>query len=236
MYSRQRAVPQIGQEGQRRLSEAVVTLVGAGGLGCPAAIYLTYAGVGHIRMIDGDGVSLSNLNRQILYKASDLGKKKAKMAAEILGAVHPGQTVEGIEAFVDPENAGSLIAGSHVVVDCVDDQKTRRLLNRACASLGIPLVEAGIHGFYGYVMSIGPEGPCLECLGYEKEETSKVIPSLGATAGIIGSLQASECIKIITGAGSPLYGRMLTYDGLDGSFDVIPVCISKDCPIHGCKR
>ena len=235
MYSRQKIIPQIGSRGQEILEKAVVTVVGAGGLGCPAAQYLAYAGVGTIRLIDGDEVALSNLNRQILYQAEDLGKPKAKTAAKILGEKRPQQKIVGIQEIITPQNASELLAGSHVVVDCVDSQTARICVGGACAELGIPLVEGGIHGFYGYVISVGEDTPCLGCLGYLKEETSE-IPSLGAAAGVIGSLQACECVKILTGAGSPLYGRLLTYDGLDGSFDCINVQKSPDCPVHGKRK
>ncbi|MDO5135953.1 MAG: HesA/MoeB/ThiF family protein [Eubacteriales bacterium] len=233
MYSRQKLIPQIGEEGQLKLKKGRVAVIGAGGLGGPAALYLSYGGVGHIRIIDNDTVAPSNLNRQILYGVADLGRSKALCAQERLAAAHPEEEIEGITATIDENSVRQLIGDVQAVVACVDNQHTRRCLNRACQDLGIPLVEGGIHGFYGYVMTIGKDTPCMECLGSQAEEKDAPIPSLGAVAGVIGSLQAVECIKLLTGAGKPLYGRLLTYDGLDGSFDCLPVEKSPSCPIHG---
>lgn len=234
MYERQILLPEIGEEGQKRIKKSRVTVIGAGGLGTPAALYLWYAGVGKLRVIDGDRVSLSNLNRQLLYEKEDLGKAKSQsFVRRLLNLRKDGeQEAEGLEVFFTEENGAELLEGSQVVIDCVDNQKSRLAVNKICISMGIPLVEGGIHGFYGYLMTIGKNSACLGCLGYEKEEKTGSVPALGAAAGVIGSLQAMEALKLITGAGKPLYNRLLSYDGLEGEFDTVPVFPAQDCPFH----
>ena len=234
MYERQMILPEIGEEGQRSIRESRVTVIGAGGLGSPAALYLWYAGVGKLRIIDGDRVSLSNLNRQILYGKEDLGKAKSQSSVRHLSDLRKGegQEAEGIECFFKEENGRELLADSQVVVDCVDNQKTRLAANKICISMGIPLVEGGVHGFYGYVMTVGKDSACLGCLGYRREEGRDDVPALGPAAGVIGSLQAMEALKLITGAGKPLYNRILSYDGLEGEFDIVPVFPDPECPFH----
>jgi molybdopterin/thiamine biosynthesis adenylyltransferase len=133
---------------------------------------------------------------------------------------------------LETDNAEKLITGSDVVVDCVDSIETRITVARACIKLGIPLVEGGIYGLFGYVLDIGRDSACLSCLGYEKVIQKTPVPVLGVTAGVIGSMQANECIKLILGIGEPLYGRMLNYDGLNGTWDEIRVEKADNCPVH----
>lgn len=231
-YKRQISMPQIGAEGQKLLQKSTVAVVGAGGLGAPVLTYLAAAGVGNIRIIDKDIVEESNLNRQFLYSAEDIGRKKAEAAKEKLKKQNPQIKVTAFSDAFTEENGRELLKCADVVVDCVDSVKTRISVNKICLLLRIPLVEGGIYGFYGYVTSVFQNSPCLECMGYTKEMEEKEIPSLGAAAGVVGSLQAVEVLKILLGKGEPFYGRLLQYDGLDGSFDEIKVEKKKDCSLH----
>lgn len=231
-YKRQIFIPQIGTEGQMLLQSSTAAVIGAGGLGAPVLTYLAAAGVGNILVIDKDAVEESNLNRQFLYSREDIGRKKAEAAKEKLKKQNPQIKVTAFSDAFTEENGRELLKGADVVVDCVDSVKTRILVNKICLLLRIPLVEGGIYGFYGYVTSVFQNSPCLECMGYTKEMEQKEIPSLGAAAGVVGSLQAVEALKILLGKGEPFYGRLLQYDGLDGSFDEIKVEKKKDCSLH----
>ena len=231
-YKRQISIPQIGTEGQMLLQSSTAAVIGAGGLGAPVLTYLAAAGVGNILVIDKDAVEESNLNRQFLYSREDIGRKKAEAAKEKLKKQNPQIKVTAFSDAFTEENGRELLKGADVVVDCVDSVKTRISVNKICLLLRIPLVEGGIYGFYGYVTSVFQNSPCLECMGYTKEMEQKEIPSLGAAAGVVGSLQAVEALKILLGKGEPFYGRILQYDGLDGSFDEIKVKKKKDCSLH----
>ena len=231
-YKRQISIPQIGTEGQMLLQSSTAAVIGAGGLGAPVLTYLAAAGVGNILVIDKDAVEESNLNRQFLYSREDIGRKKAEAAKEKLEKQNPQIKVTAFSDAFTEENGRELLKGTDVVVDCVDSVKTRISVNKICLLLRIPLVEGGIYGFYGYVTSVFQNSPCLECMGYTKEMEQKEIPSLGAAAGVVGSLQAVEALKILLGKGEPFYGRLLQYDGLDGSFDEIKVEKKKDCSLH----
>ena len=228
-YERQLIVPQIGEEGQKKLSESKVTVVGCGGLGSPVLTYLALAGVGHIRMIDCDEVSFTNLNRQFFYEQASLDKVKCEEAAEFLKKRNPQITIDPIHKMLDEENAVELLKESDVVVDCVDRIGVRKIVGRTCKKLGVPLVEAGIHGFYGYILPIDPgKSACLECVETGITKETLPVPALGAVAGVIGSLQAVECLKILLGL--PVsFGTMLSYDGIYGDFDPVPVAVRKEC-------
>lgn len=231
-YQRQEKLAQIGAEGQKKLAEASVTVIGAGGLGSPVLTYLAEAGVGRLRLIDFDTVGITNLNRQFLYTEKDLGRKKADAAKERLELLNSEILVEALDARLTEDNAEELIGKADVVVSCLDSISARLIVNEVCVRRGIPLVEGGISGFFGFVMCVGGDGPCLECLGYNRSMDQKNIPALGAVAGVIGSLQAAECLKILLGAGEPLYGRMIQYDGINGSFDEIVVKKNENCGLH----
>lgn len=231
-YQRQILIPQIGEEGQRLLAAARVTVIGAGGLGCPVLTYLAEAGVGHIRCLDDDVISRSNLNRQFLHQEQGIGQYKADSAKAALGQMNPSVEVEAVRARVTAENAEELLKGAQVVVDCVDNIAARLCVNKACLKQRIPLVEGGISGFYGFATVIVQDSACLECMGYHEGMDGQTVPALGAAAGVIGSLMANECLKLILGAGQPLYGRMLMYDGLSGVFDEIQVKKSETCRAH----
>ena len=232
-YERQLLMPQIGPEGQKKLEQSTVTVIGSGGLGSPVLTFLTCAGVGTIRIIDCDVVSESNLNRQFLHNTEDVDKLKTQSATEKLSVLNPDVNLIVINKRLDEDNAEDIIKGSDVVVDCVDNIPTRITVARACIKQNIPLVEGGVYGFYGYVIDIRRDSPCLSCIGYDKAKQKTPVPVLGVTAGVIGCMQANECIKLLLGVGDPLYGRMLTYDGLSASWEEIRVEKSESCPIHG---
>lgn len=235
-YERQILIPQIGQEGQKKLEQSTVTVIGSGGLGSPVLTYLVSAGVGTIRIFDCDIVSESNLNRQFLHNTDDVGKQKVLSAKEKLSRLNPDVRLITFNVRLEEDNTEDFIAGSDVVVDCVDNIDTRVIVARACIRLDIPLVEGGVCGFYGYVMDIGRNFPCLSCLGYDKIKPKTPIPVLGVTAGVIGCMQANECIKLLLGIGEPLYGRLLNYDGLDGTWEEIRVEKADNCPVHGSRK
>lgn len=228
-YERQLIVPQIGVEGQEKLKKSRVTVVGSGGLGSPVLTYLALAGVGHLRLIDCDVISVTNLNRQFFYEETDVDKVKCESAAEFLRKRNPQITIEPINELLTEKNALELLKDSDVVVDCVDRIAARKIVGQACRALSIPLVEAGVHGFYGYVLPINPgKSACLQCMETGPVKEMIPVPAIGAAVGVIGSLQAVEALKILLGL--PVsYGTMLQYDGIYGEFEPIPVMVRKDC-------
>lgn len=232
-YERQIAISQIGLEGQKKLQEAKVLVIGAGGLGCPVLTYLTCSGVGDIKVIDEDVVSESNLNRQFFYNMEDIGKAKALVAVEHLKKQNPDIEICGEVIRVTCDNVKRLVRNVDVVVDCVDNMETRLIMNEACLAADVPLVEAGIQEFYGFVTVVDRDHACLECMGFQNQVAKKITPTIGATAGVIGSMQALECIKIILGDLSVAYGKMLQYDGILGILDSIEIYPSKCCRFHG---
>ena len=231
-YFRQEIIPEIGLAGQEKLSKAKVLVIGAGGLGSPVLTYLACAGVGHLVVVDFDVVSMTNLNRQYLHSVADIDQPKTSSAKEFIYQVNDQVKVHELNEKIVPENVEEVIKGMDVVISCVDNIPLRVMLNRACVLNNIPLVEAAINGFYGFVMVIKDGSPCLSCIGYEKTNIETPVPVIGVTAGVVGTLQANECIKIILGAGESITGRMLTYDGLEGSFEEVPIKISKSCAVH----
>lgn len=231
-YERQMLMSQIGRKGQEKLEQSTVTVIGSGGLGSPVLTYLTCAGVGTIRFFDCDVVSESNLNRQFLHNTEDVDKLKIQSAKEKLSVLNPEVNLIAINNRLSDDNAEECVKGSDVVVDCVDSIAARITVAKACLKLNIPLVEGGVSGFYGYVIDIGRDYPCLSCLGYDKAKQKTPVPIIGVTAGVIGCMQANECIKLLLGIGEPLYGRMLNYDGLSASWEEIHVEKSESCPIH----
>ena len=229
-YIRQTMLPQIGEKGQKKLAQSKVAVVGCGGLGAPVLTYLALAGVGNIRMIDDDTVNLTNLNRQFFYTESDIYQEKCKKTADFLQERNTKLTIEPLCERLTDKNVKRLLAGVDVSVDCVDRIETRKHVGRAACGFRIPFVEGGVHGFYGYVLPVLPgESACLECMAMGTIEEKPPIPALGAVAGVIGSLQAVECIKILLGLSHVMYGKMLQYDGLYGEFTEIPVHIRADC-------
>lgn len=231
-YDRQIMIKEIGEKGQNVLMGSKVTVIGAGGLASPVLTYLTCAGIGTITLIDYDTVTESNLNRQFLYKEKDLGMLKAKIAKDVLQGLNSQITIHPVSQKLDENNIRDILKGADAVIDCVDNIETRLMVNRECLKQDIPLVEGGVNGFYGFVMSVKRDFPCLECIGYGNAKLKPPVPALGAVAGVIGSLQATECMKILLGLEDVLYGRMLNYDGLSVSFDLVELQKNDLCEAH----
>jgi len=235
-YARNILLAGIGYEGQLKLINSSVLLIGAGGLGSPAAFYLAAAGVGRIGIMDGDIVELSNLNRQILHTMPDLGKPKVESAKNKLLNFNQDSVVEAICGRLTEENASSVLANFDVVIDCSDSLKTRFIINDTCLMINKPFIYGGVLSYFGQVMTIIPGlGPCFRCL-YRDEPKGNVpdcstVGVLGATPGVIGVIQACEAIKYIVGLRENLYiGRLLTYDSLTGTFMEVKIERDQSCP------
>jgi adenylyltransferase/sulfurtransferase len=237
-YSRHLVLPEIGTAGQEKLKAARVLIVGAGGLGSPAALYLAAAGVGTLGIIDGDRVDVSNLQRQILFDATSVGLPKAPVARERLLALNPEIAIEAHDVELRAANARAIFDRYDLVLDGSDRLGTRYLVNDACVLYGKPLASAAIHRFEGQAMTYVPgRGPCYRCLFTESAEGT--VPNcaeagvLGVLPGVMGTIQATEAIKLITGAGEPLIGRLLTYDALSLSFHEFRFSRRSDCAVCG---
>lgn len=229
-YDRQLIIKEWGIKGQHRLKRSTVTVVGVGGLGSPISMYLAAAGVGRLRLVDPGIYELSNLNRQILGWTRDIGVTKVKAAAQKLNMLNPHVEIETIDERVDENNVIKVIDGSDVVVDALDNWKSRYILNEACVKMGIPLIHGGIHGFGGQATTIVPgSGPCLKCIFPRAPEEPDNIPVAGFTPGVIGCIEAMEAVKLIIGAGKPLVGRLLLFDGLECEFTLIKVERDPNC-------
>ncbi len=238
-YSRHLILPEIGMEGQLKLKKASVLLVGAGGLGSPLALYLAAAGVGRIGIIDFDVVDSSNLQRQIIHSEEYLGKPKLASAKARLTGLNPYIEIETHETALTSANARELVSQYDIVADGTDNFPTRYLVNDACVLLGKPNVYGSIFRFEGQVSVFNAQdGPCYRCL-YAEPPPPGLVPScaeggvMGVLPGIIGSIQAMEVIKLITGAGDPLIGRLLVFDALQMSFRELKLRKNPDCPICG---
>lgn len=237
-YSRHIILKEIGVKGQKKLIDSKVLVIGAGGLGGPAAMYLAAAGVGRIGIADADVVDRSNLQRQIIHTTDDLGKPKAESAKETLGAINPDVEIKTYNEYIDSRNILKIISDYDFVLDGTDNFPTKFLINDACVMANKPFSHAGILRFIGQLMTVLPhESPCYRCV-FETPPPKGTVPMcreagvIGAVAGVIGSLQALEAIKFITGTGELLTGRMLTFDALTMNFRT--VCFSKkrpDCAI-----
>jgi molybdopterin/thiamine biosynthesis adenylyltransferase/rhodanese-related sulfurtransferase len=239
-YSRHFLLPEIGVEGQQKLLDAKVLLLGAGGLGAPTALYLAAAGVGAIGLIDDDVVDLSNLQRQVIHNTDRLGMAKVDSAEVAMKELNPGVEVIKHQLRMDSSNIMELIEGYDVIVDGVDNFPTRYLLNDATVRLQIPVVSASILGFDGQLSVFKPyDGPCYRCL-YPVPPPAELAPSCGANGvlgvlpGTMGMLQATEVIKLIVGIGEPLIGRLLLYEALGATFTELKVRRDPECPV--CSR
>ena len=228
-FRRQIMIPQIGDEGQEKLGRAKVTVVGTGGLGNPVLTYLACAGVGELRAVDGELVEESNLNRQFLHGARDIGRSKAEGACRFLKRIYPDVRFVPVRERLTAENAAAVLGRPDVLLDCVDNIRTRRIVNSYALSSRIPLVEGGVSGFSGFVMDVHNESVCLDCLLPPISPKESETPIIGTAAGVIGSLQAAECIKILLGIGEPLFGKMLQYNGLRASFEITDLHIDANC-------
>jgi len=238
-YARHLILPEVGPAGQKKLGQARVLLVGAGGLGSPASLYLAAAGVGTLGIVDFDVVELSNLQRQIVHGTSDVGRPKLESARDRLLDVNPEITIEPHELRLSSENALDILADYDIVIDGTDNFPTRYLVNDACVLLGKPNVYGSIFRFEGQVSVFHAEqGPCYRCL-YAEPPPPGLVPScaeggvLGVLPGIIGALQANEAIKLIIGQGDPLIGRLLLFDALRLRFRELKLRKDPQCPVCG---
>ena len=233
-YSRQIVLRRWGLEGQRRIKNANVVIVGLGGLGTVVAAELAKAGVGKIVLVDPDVVEEVNLSAQLLHWDSDIGKPKVISVKEKLEAMNPFIEVEAIQDKLTDDNVKDLLGQANVIVDATDNLNARSLINKTCVELKTPFVHAGIRGFRGQLLTVVPgEGPCLACLFGKMEGGPRSCPVVGAAVSTLASIQALEVLKLITGIGKPLIGRLLIFDGLNGEFDVVDVSRREDCPVCG---
>jgi len=234
-YARQLVLSEIGGPGQQALKRARVLIVGLGGVGAPAALYLAAAGVGTLGLIDHDSVALSNLQRQIIFTTADADRPKVEAGATHLAALNPHVAVEPFAERLTPDNARSLIERFDVVLDGTDDFYTRFAVNAACVATGRPLVSGALGRWNGQV-GVFTGRPCYQCLVAETPpdaETCARVGVVGALAGVIGAMAALETIKLITGAGEPLTGRLMLYDGLAGTSRVVKITADPACPVCG---
>jgi sulfur-carrier protein adenylyltransferase/sulfurtransferase len=238
-YSRHLIMPEVGIQGQRKLKAASVLLIGTGGLGSPLALYLAAAGIGRIGLVDYDVVDETNLQRQVIHFTSDIGKPKLESAAAKLSDINPYLVIEKHNVPLTSENALEILKDYDVIIDGTDNFPTRYLVNDACVILGKPNVYGSIFRFEGQLtVFYAKEGPCYRCL-FPEPPPPGLVPScaeggvLGILPGTIGTLQATEAIKLIIGAGKPLIGRMILYDALEMSFDSIKLRKNPECPVCG---
>ncbi len=230
-YKRQMML--FGDDGQERLKKAHIFIAGAGGLGSPISIYLAVAGVGTITIVDMDVVDQTNLNRQILHFDRDVGKKKTASAEEKLQALNPDITVNAIDVKIDESNAVKLVGKADGIVDAMDNYPTRYLLNDVAIAKEIPLFHGGIRGFYGQATTIIPGiTPCLKCI-FPKAPPKEVFPVVGVTPGIIGTIQANEVIKYLTGCGELLTNRLFIWDGMQAHAEEL--CVERNPACEACR-
>jgi sulfur-carrier protein adenylyltransferase/sulfurtransferase len=239
-YSRHLLIPEVGLEGQQKLLETSILLIGAGGLGSPAALYLAAAGVGRIGIVDDDRVDASNLQRQVLHSTAELGDSKAESARRTVEELNPDVEVVTYEERLTSENIDRILSeGWEFVVDGADNFPTRYLLNDASVWHGVPVVHGSIYRFEGQVTVFKPfEGPCYRCL-FPQPPPPELAPScaeggvLGVLPGVIGSLQANEALKLALDIGEPLIGRLLLFDALPTRFDEVTIRRDPNCPVCG---
>ena len=234
-YARHLVLAEIGGPGQQRLKAARVAVVGLGGVGAPAALYLAAAGVGTLRLIDDDEVGLSNLQRQIAFSDADVGDLKVEAGARRLGGLNAHVEIEAASERLTAANAGWLLEGCDLAIDGTDDFETRFAVNAACVAAGVPLVSGALGRWSGQV-GVFAGRPCYRCLVPEAPpdaETCARVGVVGALAGVVGSMAALEAIKLITGAGEALAGRLLIYDGLAGTARTVGVAADPACPVCG---
>jgi molybdopterin/thiamine biosynthesis adenylyltransferase/rhodanese-related sulfurtransferase len=236
-YSRHLLIPEVGAEGQAKLLDSKVLLIGAGGLGAPAALYLAAAGVGTIGIIDFDTVDLSNLQRQVIHNTSRIGQKKVDSARQTIEALNPDVTVIGHEEMLTADNVVRIISGYDVILDGTDTFETRYILNDAAVAANIPVVHASVFRFEGQLTVFKPyDGPCYRCL-YPTPPPPELAPGcsvagvLGVVPGIMGMLQTNEAQKLLLDIGDSMAGRLLLFDALDGTFQELRLRRDPSCPV-----
>ena len=228
-YNRQLIIPDFGEEGQRKLKDSHVVIVGMGGLGCASATYLTAAGVGHTTIVDFDTVELSDLNRQTLYWEDEIGERKVAVAQRKLSKLNPAVEITPIFAKIMEENVLSIIDGAQVVVDGLDNSATRLVVNSACIKQKIPYIYGGVSRLRGMITTVIPgQTPCLACLS---PEGAGGLGVLGITPAVIASLQALEAIKLLIGHSPSLAGKLLLFNGDDIKFQVHEIRRNQSCPV-----
>lgn len=237
-YSRHILLKEIGGQGQKRLRAAKVALVGLGGLGAPAALYLAAAGIGTLRLIDDDAVALSNLQRQILFRTADIDRPKVEVGAQALHALNPGVAIEPHAIRLTYENARSLVDGVDLIIDGCDDFATRFAVNYASHALGVPLVSAAVGRWDGQlaVFNAAADAPCYRCLVPEIPPDAEPCARqgiVGALTGVVGAFAALEAIKLIAGAGNPLSGRLWIFDGLSAQSRTVALAKDPACGTCG---
>jgi molybdopterin-synthase adenylyltransferase len=229
-YNRQILMDGWGEAAQLKLKKSTVFVAGAGGLGSPASIYLAVAGVGHIKLCDFDAVEPANLNRQILHEDTRIGANKAVSGKATLERLNPSIRVTAITDKIVPGNVDALVGDADIVIDCMDNFPTRYALNECVLRKRIPLVHGSVRGMEGQLTFIqAPETPCLRCL-FAEAPPPEVFPVLGATPGVIGTMEAMEALKYLTGIGTTLKNRLLVWNGADMEFRLLKVRRDPDCP------
>ena len=241
-YSRHILLDEVGIEGQQRVLDARVLIVGAGGLGSPAALYLAASGVGHITLVDDDEVDLTNLQRQVMHTTARIGRPKVESGREALMQINPEIEVTALRERVQGERLRELVAASDLVLDCSDNFATRQAVNRACVRAGVPLVAGAVIRFDGQVSVFDvrdPASPCYACLFPEDSRFEDVACStMGVFAplvGVIGAVQAAEALKLLAGCGRPLTGRLLMLDGRGMEWTEVRVGRNPGCPVCGAR-
>jgi adenylyltransferase/sulfurtransferase len=229
----QRQIPLLGVKGQESLRRARVLVVGVGGLGTIIAAYLAAAGVGFLRLVDNDKVELSNLNRQLLFQTTDIGREKAAVAMEKLHLLNPEIRIEGINRTIDDETMDDLVKDIDLIVDALDNFTTRFILNRVAFIHRLPLIHGAVRGFFGQATTLIPgKTACLKCL-FAQSPPKEIFPILGGTCGVIGAIQATETVKVLTGQGEPLANRLFFWDGQAGEGTIIITKRNPHCVICG---
>jgi molybdopterin/thiamine biosynthesis adenylyltransferase len=237
-YARHLVLREVGGPGQQRLKAARILIVGAGGLGAPAALYLAAAGVGCMVLVDPDTVDVSNLQRQVIFSQADVGRPKVDAAAEHLRALNPHISVRSVQTHLEEANARALVRGCDLVLDGTDDFTTRFCVNAACVAEGVRLVSGAIGRWTGQV-GVFRRAPCYRCLVPEvppDAETCSAVGVVGALAGVVGSMMALEAIKLLTGAGEPLTGRLLLYDALAAETRTVRIGADPECEVCGGRQ
>ncbi len=237
-YNRQIIIPNIGEEGQQKLKKAKVFVAGIGGLGSISSYYLTAAGIGCVKIVDKDKVDCSNLNRQIIHWTEDIGEWKSSSGLQKLKHLNPNCAVEAIQAEITEHNCADLIGDCSIIVDAMDNMKTRRILNVASVRQGIPYIYGGVHQFDGMATTFIPgKTPCLECVFPDDRRVSDGTPPgiLGPVPGVIACIQVLEVVKILLGLGGLLTGRLLSFSGCDLTFREFKIGRDPECRVCGRK-
>jgi adenylyltransferase/sulfurtransferase len=229
----QRQIPLLGEEGQESLRRARVLVAGVGGLGTIVAAHLIAAGVGFLRLVDNDDIEMSNLNRQILFQETDIGREKTAAATERLHSLNPAVRIEGISKTLCKETLDELLKDIDLIVDALDNFTTRFLLNRAAFIRCLPLIHGAVRGFVGQATTLIPgQTACLQCL-IAHSPPPEMFPILGGTCGVIGAIQATETVKVLTGQGEPLTNRLFFWDGKSGEGTIMITKRNPHCVICG---